>query len=237
MKPSPPFLAWPGRRVVAEAVILGTAQTVWWMLVYYGADWVTGVRSARVRVHLEAELAIPFVPEFILVYRSLDPLFLIAPFVLRTSAQIRALTWALFGVTLIAGLGFLLLPAEPAYMPQEIPKFWAGIFAVNTQIVRRHNMVPSLHVALSTVVLAAYGTGRRAWGRAALAAWGGLIALSTLLVHEHHVLDVVTGFVLGWAGYRAVYLRLFREGERRGVSPPVPSWRKEERGKRIEDRG
>jgi membrane-associated phospholipid phosphatase len=207
MKSRPPFLAWPGRRVLAEAVVLGTAQTLWWMLVYYGADWVTGMRSQRVRVHLDAELAIPFIPAFILAYRSLDPLFLIGPFVLRTSAQIRALTWGLFCVTLIAGLCFLLLPAEPAYAPQEVPSFWAAIFAINTQIVRRHNMVPSLHVALSTVVLAAYGTGRGAGGRAGLAAWGGLIALSTLLVHEHHVLDVVAGFLLGWAGYRLVYLR------------------------------
>jgi hypothetical protein len=212
MKPSLPFLAWPGRRVLAEAVVLGTAQTLWWMLVYFGADWVTGQRSTRVRVHLDAELAIPFIPEFILAYRSLDPLFLIGPFVLRTRAQIRALTWAMFCVTLIAGLCFLLLPAEPAYAPQVVPEFWADIFAINTQIVRRYNMVPSLHVALSTVVLAAYGTGRGAWDRAGLAAWGGLIALSTLLVHEHHVLDVVTGFLLGWAGYRLVYLRRVEDG-------------------------
>ena len=55
MKPRPPFLAWPGRRVLTKAVVLGTAQTVWWMLVYYGADWATGMRSTRVRVHLDAE--------------------------------------------------------------------------------------------------------------------------------------------------------------------------------------
>ena len=210
MKPRLPFLAWPGRRVLAEAVVLGTAQTLWWVLVYFGADWVTGLRSERVRVHLDAELKMPFIPEFILVYRSLDPLFLIGPFVLRTRAEIRALTWALFDVTGVAGLCFLLFPAEPAYLPdEELSDLYdrADIFAMNTQIVRHYNMVPSLHVALSTVALAAYGTCRGVWGRAALAAWGGLIALSTLLTHQHHVLDVVTGFLLGWAGYRLLYHR------------------------------
>ena len=207
MNPRPPFLAWPGRRVLAEAVVLGTAQTLWWVFVYFGADWVTGLRSERVGVHFDAELNMPFVPVFILAYRSLDLQFLIGPFVLRTSAEIRALIQALFGVTGVAGVCFLVLPAELAYAPVVVPEFWSDIFDFNRQIVLRYNMVPSLHVALSTVALAAYGTCRGVWGKALLALWGGVIALSTLLTHQHHVLDVVTGCLLGWAGYRLLYRR------------------------------
>jgi len=207
MKPRSPFLAWPGWLVLVEAIALGIGQTLWWVFVYFGADWVTGLRSERVRVHLDAELNIPFIPEFIFAYRSLDLLFLICPFVLRTRGEIRALALAMFVVTGIGGVSFLLLPAEPAYAPHAVHGFWSDIFAFNHQIVRRYNMVPSLHVALSTVALAAYGTRRGVWGRGLLAAWGGLIALSTLLTHQHHVLDVVTGLLLGWAAYLLVYLR------------------------------
>jgi membrane-associated phospholipid phosphatase len=207
MKPRSPFLAWPGWPVLAEAVVLGMAQTLWWVVVYFGADWVTGLRSERARIHLDAELKIPFVPEFIFAYRSLDLLLFFSPFVLRTRDEIRALVLALFIVTGIAGVCFLLLPAEPAYAPHAVHGFWSDIFAFNQQIVLRYNMVPSLHVALSTVALAAYGTNRGVWGRGLLAAWGLGIALSTLLTHQHHVLDVVTGFLLGWAAYHLVYLR------------------------------
>ncbi len=223
MKLRSPFLAWPGWLVLGEAVILGTAQTLWWMFVYIGADWVTGLRSQRVRVHLDAELNIPFLQEFIFAYLSLNLLFLISPFVLRTRGEIRALALAMFVVTGIAGVCFLLLPAEPAYAPHVVHGFWSEIFAFNHQIVRRYNMVPSLHVALATVALAAYGTRRGVWGKALLAAWGGLIALSTLLTHQHHVLDVVTGFLLGWAAYLLVYLRRLHARAARSTRAIPPS--------------
>ena len=92
---------------------------------------------------------------------------------LRTRGEIRALALTLFAVTGVAGVGFLLFPAEPAYAPHALEGFWSDIFAFNHQIVRRYNMVPSLHVALSTVALAAYGTGRGVWCRGLLAALGG----------------------------------------------------------------
>jgi membrane-associated phospholipid phosphatase len=205
MKPRPRFLAWPGWPLLCEAIVLGAAQALWWVFVYFGADWVTGLRSERMRVHLAAELKVPLIPEFLLVYLSLDLLFLIAPFVLRTRAEIRALTCALFGVTSVAGVCFLLLPAELAYPAGGVEGFWSDLFVLNRQIVLRYNLIPSLHVALSTVILAAYGNRRGAWGRILLAAWGGLIGLSTLLTHQHHVVDVVTGLLLGWAGYQLLY--------------------------------
>jgi membrane-associated phospholipid phosphatase len=207
MKPRPRFLAWPGWPLLCEAFVLGTAQAVWWVFVYFGADWVTGLRSDRMRVHFAAELTLPLVPEFLLVYLSLDPLFLIAPFVLRTRAEIRALTIALFGATSVAGVCFLLLPAELGYPAEGVEGFWSDMFALNRQIVLRYNLIPSLHVALSTVTLAALGTCRSAWTRILLAAWGGLIGLSTLLTHQHHVVDVVTGLLLGWAAYQLLYRR------------------------------
>jgi membrane-associated phospholipid phosphatase len=217
MKLRPRFLAWPGWPLLCEAIVLGTAQVLWWVFVYFGADWVTGLRSDRIRVHLASELKVPLIPEFLLVYLSLDLLFLIAPFVLRTRAEIRALTFALFGVTSVAGVCFLVLPAELAYPAAGVEGFWSDLFALNRQIVLRYNLIPSLHVALSTATLAAYGTCRGAWGRILLAVWGGLIGLSTLLTHQHHVVDVVTGLLLGWAGYQLLYRRWLAAAAGRSV--------------------
>jgi membrane-associated phospholipid phosphatase len=207
---SPPFLAWPGWRLFTEAVLLGLAVTAWWLFVYDGTDWVTGQRSVRFRVHFDAELRIPFVPAFLLIYRSIDPMFWLGPFVLRTRAEVRALVLALFVVIGFGGVCFLLLPAEVGYAPIRVEGFWAEPYRINDQIVRTYNLLPSLHVALSTLTLAAYGTRRGVCGRTLLALWGGLIALSTLLIHEHHVLDVITGALLGWLGYRWLYLRMLR---------------------------
>lgn len=219
---TPPFLAWPGWRQFTEAVLLGLTVTLWWLFVYDGADWVTGQRSLRIRVDFDAEQHILFVPVFLVIYRSIDPMFWLGPFVLRTRTEVRALVLALFVVIGIGGVCFLLLPAELGYAPVVVEGWWAEPYRLNERIVRTYNLLPSLHVALSTLTLATYGTRCGACGRSLLAVWGGLIALSTLLTHQHHVLDVVTGALLGWLGYRWLYLWMLRAPVAR-TAPASPS--------------
>ena len=214
-----PFFGWPGWGIFGEALVLGTAQTLWWIAVYVGADWLTGLRAERVRIHLDAELQIPFIPALILVYRSIDLMFPLAPFVLRTRAEIRALTATLAIVTGIAGVGFLLLPAAAAYPPEELGA-WTPLYAWNQRIVLTYNMVPSLHVALSVATLSAYARRRGKVGKALLAGWGTAIAFSTLLTHHHHLLDLFTGLILGCGGYALVYRRWL---DRAAAAPSVPA--------------
>jgi membrane-associated phospholipid phosphatase len=223
-----PFLGWPGWRLLAETAVLTAALTLWWALVYFGADWLTELRTERVRVHLDAELQLPLVPAFLLIYRSIEWMFVLGPFVLRTRVEVRALVLALFVVTTVCGVGFVLWPADVAYTPAALDGLWARALDINHRIVLRHNLLPSMHVAFATLTLAAYWTKRGVVGRTLLALWGGLIALSTLLVHEHHVLDVLTGFLIGWAGYRWVYLPYWRTATPRNVvanpsSDPAPT--------------
>lgn len=220
--PHRPFLGWPGWGVFAEALVLAAAQTLWWLAVYAGADWLTGLRADRVRIHFDAELDIPYVPAFLLVYRSIDLMFLLAPFVLRTRAELRGLALTLAVVTAIAGVGFLLAPAEAAYLP-ESHGIWAPLHAWNRHIVLTYNMAPSLHVALSVVTLSEYGLPCGKVGRGLLAAWAMAIALSTLLTHMHHVLDVVTGLLLGWGGHVLVYRRWLRHAQAEQIVPANPS--------------
>jgi membrane-associated phospholipid phosphatase len=210
--PRAPFLGWPGWGMFGEALVLAAAQTLWWLAIYHGADCLTGLRAERVRIHLDAELKIPFIPAFVLVYRSIDVMFLLGPFILRSRDEIRGLTLTLAIVTALAGFGFLLIPAEPAYPPQDSGS-WEPWYAWNRRIVLTYNMLPSLHVALSVVTLSAYSLRRGFVGKGLLAAWGTAIAFSTLLTHQHHVLDVVTGLILGWGGYVVVYRRWLYRGQ------------------------
>lgn len=204
--PRAPFLGWPGWGIFGESLVLAAAQTVWWIAVYFSADWLTGLREERVRIHLDAELAIPFIPAFILAYRSIDLMFPLAPFVLRSRVEIRGLTLALAIVTAIAGVCFLAAPAEAAY-PTQACGMWEPLYAWNRHIALTYNMVPSLHVALSVVTLSAYSLRCGNVGKGLLAIWAAAIALSTLLTHQHHLLDVATGLLLGWGGHRLVYRR------------------------------
>ena len=59
-----------------------------------------------------------------------------------------------------------------------------------------YNLVPSLHVAMSIVCVDIYSRRAGYFVKSVLWVWGCAIALSTLVTHQHHVLDVITGFVL-----------------------------------------
>ena len=58
---APPFLAWPDRTVLSHFIRRGIEIGILWVVVYGGADLITGWRTTRFRVHFDWELAIPFV--------------------------------------------------------------------------------------------------------------------------------------------------------------------------------
>lgn len=199
-----PFFAWPGWVLLAQALFLALPVTLWWVLIYHAANWLTDVRSYRVRVHLDAELDMPFVPPFILGYLSMNLVFVPAPFILRNRDELAALARCLITVTAVAGVSFLLFPAELAYPPCE-PGDWSRLFAVARAMALPYNLVPSLHVAMSCICLSIYAAHCEVTGKVFLGAWAAAIALSTLLTHQHHLVDVATGLALAVAGKRFIY--------------------------------
>jgi membrane-associated phospholipid phosphatase len=106
-----------------------------------------------------------------------------------------------------AGVCFLLFPVELAYppVPESELGAWAGLFHVADELNLTYNLLPSLHVALTVGCVAAFATHIRGAGQALLWIWAGAIALSTLLTHQHQVLDVLTGWLLAVLCFRYVY--------------------------------
>ncbi|MEX0715098.1 MAG: phosphatase PAP2 family protein [Planctomycetaceae bacterium] len=218
------FWGWPGWRHGGEACALGLLITLWFCLVYGIADHVTGLRSSRIRVHSSFELGIPFVPAAVLGYVSVFPLMWMAPFILRTRGELRAFAWMLAAVTLIAGAGFLLIPAELAFPPQRSLGNWAELMRFVEWSNLTYNLVPSLHVTYGVACAEVYAGKARRGGRLAVRAWAGIIAVSTVLTHQHHLLDVAAGMGLGIAGGRLVSGRLtanwkFRASRGSGFTP------------------
>jgi membrane-associated phospholipid phosphatase len=207
-----PFLAWPGWRQLRFAWVLSLAGVLWFAWVYAGADALTAHRATRVRVHLDAEFGIPFIPEAVVIYMSIYPLFLAAPFIIRERNDFFALSMTMNLVVLVGGICFLALPAQLAFAPPKDLGAFPGLFRFADRLNLTYNLVPSLHVALSTLCIAAFAPRANRTGRVLLWLWAIAVALSTLLTHQHHVLDVVAGFALALAGYRFIYLRRFGRG-------------------------
>jgi protein-tyrosine phosphatase len=76
-----------------------------------------------------------------------------------------------------------------------------------------YNLLPSLHAALTLILLDIYFRHTRDFVRVATMIWFVLIALSPVLTYQHHLIDIVGGFVL--AGY---CFYLFRDSTH---APPI----------------
>ncbi len=173
----------------------------WWtgvafFAVYPTLNWLTSLRSQPYHLYMPAELAVPLVPQFIWAYLSMYALFFLPLFFLPT-VRMPALGKQLVAGTLVSGLLFLLLPAELGFarvVPADPP--YTRIYAVMFGVDRPHNLVPSLHVVFSTAIALACADVAGSATRALLFGWLGVMAASTILVHQHHVLDVAAAFFL-----------------------------------------
>ena len=207
MKPAP-LLAWPGWRHLGHTALLALAVSIWFQIIFNATNYWTGLHNYRVRLHLDAERYIPFVPASVLAYLSIYLLFAVTPFILRDRRAVRALAATLMMTTVIAGIGFLLFPGELQFDAADDPGRWEGLVAFARRIALRYNLAPSLHVALAVVCAGAFASAARWIGKLLLWGWTLAIALSTLLLHQHHLVDVVTGYGLGLAALHWGYWQL-----------------------------
>jgi len=175
------------------ALLIGIA----FFTIYPTCNWLTSQRTYALALYLDSELNIPFIPEFAWAYLSMYVLFLMPPFFLDI-LQLKALGKHLLAGTFFSGLVFLVLSAKLGFVrivPEEpfYRSLFTGLFAVDMP----HNMVPSLHVVFSALIL--FALLDASITRLSKTVWWGWIVLilaSTLLVHQHHLLDVFTGLVV-----------------------------------------
>ncbi len=221
------LFGWPGARGLCYAYgVLGPPLMVWFVMVYGGADWLTGMHDFRVRLHMSFELGIPFVPSMILFYNSMHVAYAIAPFILRDRSEMHAMALTWVAITLLAGIVFLLLPSEDAFpTPSDAALgVWRGMFRLADHANLRFNSCPSMHVAWGIVCVDVYARYASRTESLLLIIWGVGIFASTLLLHQHHIIDAIGGTLLGLFGSRILYPRLLgyfaKPGPESGESTP-----------------
>ena len=165
---------------------------------YGGSNWLAAQRLQQLHLYLPAELAIPFIPEMIAPYLSINLLFALPLFRLGAE-ELRLLGRQLIATTLIATAFFLCVPTALGFTRQTIATDFAPAYQLLYLLDYPYNCVPSLHVAYASQIvfaLAARGSHRL---RASLALWLSLIMVSTVLTHQHNILDLACGLLLAAA--------------------------------------
>lgn len=178
------------RAVLAWCLIID----VLFFAIYGSINWLTSRRSDLFELYVQMELAIPLVPEAIWVYLSMLLLFCLPIFTIsreRARREASAAILALF----VAAFVWLLIPARLGF-ERVIPEGYEWVYRTMFMLDHPHNLVPSLHVIFSS--LAVFACGQYAPHRIKIGLWLWLtaIAVSTILTHQHHVLDVITGLLV-----------------------------------------
>ena len=160
-------------------------------------NWLTGVRASTFGLYLDSERGIPFLPLWIWAYLSINLLFVLPPLFMRTS-DMPLLGRRMLVATVAGCMIFLLLPARLGF-ERVAPAgglhgvVFGGLFRADGP----HNLVPSLHVTYASLCILSFQAAARDWrARAAWGLWLVAIMASTVLVHQHHLLDVASGLLL-----------------------------------------
>jgi membrane-associated phospholipid phosphatase len=168
---------------------------------YGGANWLASQREGHLKVFLNAELAIPLLPAMIWVYLSINLLFILPVFRLDIEA-LRLLGRRMIAATTAAALIFVSIPTTIGF--SRLDSVDGAAFQLLYVLDYPYNCVPSLHVAYSTLIVTALARNAQWALKAVLTAWLALIMASTVLTHQHHLIDIATALLLVALTYLAL---------------------------------
>lgn len=206
-----PLVAWPEAKNLRYTFSFCVLFALTFCLVYGGTDFLTRLHNFRLRVHFNFERSVPFIPELAAVYLSINGMFLLAPFILRTRSAFLPVFLTAMVETFVGGFCFLLLPVEGVFSDAMVKGFWGDLFHLADWMNLDYNYVPSLHVTYSYTMALAFARYCGWVGRLFFFTWATVIALSTLFLHQHYLMDVIAGIVLAIAAMQYLYPRVCQE--------------------------
>ncbi len=197
-----PLLALPRGDDALNVYGFTVAFMIFFLALYGGASFVSGFVPWRIHVDFPFEASIPFVPAASMVYLTMNLLVGLAPFVLRTADRMWPMFASLCAQTAAAVVVFVLLPVETSFAVRVVEGTHAAAFSLADFLNMERNFLPSLHVGYAVTAALAYSEGRGSVVRLPLLAWAAAIGASTMLIHEHHLLDVIAGAALAVVSFR-----------------------------------
>ncbi|CAA6821559.1 MAG: Ser/Thr and Tyr protein phosphatase (dual specificity) [uncultured Sulfurovum sp.] len=174
---------------------------IMFFLLYGSANHFAYLTAPHPVMVFDWEQHIPFIEASIVPYMASDLMFVLAFLLLYTRLELRILALRVFAIVTVSVICFVLFPLQFSFEKPEIEQFTFLFTLLEADLP--FNQAPSLHVSFAIVL---YFSMREkigsSWLKGLLALWFMLIIVSTLLVYQHHFIDVPTGALVG---FLAVY--------------------------------
>ena len=182
-----------------KALTASVGLSLLFLVVYGGCIWITARRHDVGVFYFAWERAVPFVPFMILPYMSIDLFFVAAPFFFSSERALKIFALRVGSAIVVAGICFLAFPLRYAFSEGHADGWLGALFDWFRGMDAPCNLFPSLHAALMVFLIDVYMRSLRGVARVVVIMWFVLIGLSPLLTHQHHVIDIIGGFVLAAA--------------------------------------
>lgn len=166
-------------------------------LTYGLTNWYTSQRGDVPSLYYEWEQSLPFVPQLMLPYMSIDLLFVIVLFLCRTRWELDRHAYRVITAIAISVIAFLLFPLQYAFERPPVDGFNGFLLTILTSFDKPYNQAPSLHISLLILLWVLYTRYLNGLWRQTMHIWFFLIGISVVLVYQHHITDVYTGFAVG----------------------------------------
>lgn len=187
-----------------QAALVSAWTSLVFLVIYNACNWITAQRPDVQTAAFAWERLIPVVDWMIVPYWSLDAFFVVAPFLCADKTELDVLRRRLVLTNVVAGLCFLILPLELAWQRPQVTGTFEGWFRAIQAMDAPHNLFPSMHIVLRTILAVHYARHSKGIWRVLSHLWFSLIGLSTLLTWQHHLVDVMGGFLLSAVIFRVV---------------------------------
>lgn len=192
-------LCCPESRLMLKRKLITSISTSALFIVVYGScNWITSQRADIGVMYWDWERNIPFIPLFIIPYMSIDAFFVAAPFLCRTQEELAVFGKRIAVGILIAALFFLIMPKTFAFPRLEVEGILGPVFKFLYGFDQPYNLFPSLHIILRTILAHTYARHTKGVAKLIMQIWFSLIGFSTVFVFQHHVPDIIGGFLVAF---------------------------------------
>jgi protein-tyrosine phosphatase len=165
-------------------------------MLYGASNQVAGLTSPHPSFFMPWEEQMPFIEIFIIPYMSSDLMFIITFLLPYTRLELRVLAARVLFIIVFSTLIFVLYPLQFSFDKPEIQTFNFLFGALQADLP--YNQLPSLHISFAIVLWVSMKKHiNNKLLRAFTLVWFLLIAVSTLLVFQHHFIDIPTGAIMG----------------------------------------
>jgi membrane-associated phospholipid phosphatase len=173
--------------------VVALIVSVYFVIIFYGADMLAQKDVSKHEIFFYWELYIPFFNIAFIPYFGIFMLPFFIPFTIKKKNNLYLLLLRLIIAISVAGIIFLLIPCNLGYPQRSIsPQFETFI----QMVAGSHNLIPSLHVSLTIIICYSIFPTVSKIIQLLIVIIVIILPLSTLLTHQHHIVDVIAGIML-----------------------------------------